>query len=187
MRLFIAINLPVEERRAIHEATAPVRESARAARWVHEELLHVTMKFLGERSESDIAPLRVALEDVAMRHRAFAVEIDGVGAFPNWRSPRIVWMGVPESPALELLFHDVESACGALGYAVEGRPFRPHITIGRLRTIPRPADARSLASAARRVRFAGAVEVRSVDLMASEQTPAGPRYSAIAAPSLRSN
>ncbi|HEY9516320.1 MAG TPA: RNA 2',3'-cyclic phosphodiesterase [Gemmatimonadaceae bacterium] len=181
MRLFIAINLPSAERRAIAVATAAMRKAARAVSWVNEERLHLTLEFLGEQPESAVEPLRIALAAVTRRHAPIALALKGLGAFPNLRAPRIVWMGVVPDPKLELLQHDVALVCATLGYERQARAFRPHITIGRARSPLEQRSARALTAAARAVNYAGAPEARTVDIMASQLLPSGPRYSVLAA------
>lgn len=181
VRLFLAINLPAPERRAIRAATAPMRDAAPRLGWVTEERLHLTLKFFGEQPETSVATLRDALGAVARRHRPVALHLGGLGAFPNLRAPRVVWLGVAHDPKLELLQHDLEHECGTLGYELDGRAFRPHVTLARVRDRLAPSVARALATAARGVRYTGVVDVRSVDLMASELLPTGPRYTVVAA------
>ena len=65
--------------------------------------------------------------------------LQGIGAFPNFRRARVVWIGVEQEPRLELLHHDLELACEQEGFEVEGRPFRPHITLARVR-VPLPIE-----------------------------------------------
>ena len=181
MRLFIAINLPAAERRAIGEATALLRDAPARVSWVREDCLHLTMKFLGEQPPEAVGALRGALGGAAARSRTPVLRLGGVCAFPNLRAPRVVWLGVGHDAKLELLHHDVESACAVLGYEIDGRPFRPHITLGRLKS-PLPRDgARALAEATRRVAYASTVTAQSVDIMASELSAAGPRYTVLAA------
>lgn len=181
MRLFIALNLPAEDRRAIREATAPLRYGARGVSWVAEGRQHLTMKFLGEQQERALPALRSALADAARRNRALELELDGVGAFPSWTSPRVLWVGVAETAALELLHHDVESACVELGHPLEGRPFRSHVTIGRVKTPLSRDAARALAATARTVRYSGVTRVETIDLMSSALSPAGATYTVLAA------
>jgi 2'-5' RNA ligase len=177
VRLFLAVNLPERARRGIREAAAPLREAAPDGAWVREENLHVTLKFLGDvDDETRVAALREALSAAVGRHRAFDVALAGAGAFPNLRAPRIVWFGMEREPRLELLHHDVETACAALGYEVDGRPFRPHVTLARLRGALAPPAARALAAAARGVRWSADVTVGSVDLMRSTLGAGGSRY-----------
>ncbi|HEU4563374.1 MAG TPA: RNA 2',3'-cyclic phosphodiesterase [Gemmatimonadaceae bacterium] len=180
MRLFIAVNLPLEERRAMFAAAQPLRAAAPGASWVRAENLHVTIKFLGEVAEERVTELRTALSEAVAPHRAFALALGGAGAFPNLRAPRVVWMGAAPEPRLELVHHDIESACAALGYPVEGRPFRPHVTLGRVKKEHPGRDAaRALGDAARRVHYEGEVEVVSVDLMRSTLAPGGSQYALV--------
>jgi len=158
-----------------------MREAARGIAWVAEERLHLTMKFFGEQPENAVDALRDSLRGAAAGHDPLVLRLGGLGAFPNLRAPRVVWMGVDAEPKLELLHHDVERACADLGHALDARAFRPHITLGRSREpLARPA-ARSLADAARAVRYAGEAPVRTLDLMASVLAPPGPNYTVLAA------
>jgi 2'-5' RNA ligase len=90
-------------------------------------------------------------------------------------------MGITPDPKLELLHHDLEVACEALGHEVDARAFRPHITLGRVKREVVGEQAGSLATLARSVRYRGAIEARSVDVMQSELSSAGPRYTVLAA------
>jgi 2'-5' RNA ligase len=181
VRLFLALNLPPAERQAILAAMAPMRAAARGVSWSTEERLHLTLKFLGEQPEHSVDSVGEALGRVITSHAPVALRLAGFGAFPNLRAPRIVWLGVENDVKLELLHHDVERACAELGFELDGRAFRPHITVGRVRDRLAPGAARDLATAARRVDYSGTVQVATVDLMASELLPAGPRYTVLAA------
>jgi 2'-5' RNA ligase len=107
-----------------------------------------------------------------------------VGAFPNFRRARVVWIGVEQEPRLELLHHDLELACEQAGFEVEGRPFRPHITLRAVRA-PLPVErARALARVARTVRMKAMVPVERITLFESTLAPTGARYRRIHAASL---
>jgi len=178
VRLFIAINFPPATRVAAHTSLEPLRRAAPEVRWTEADRMHLTLKFLGDGGESVVGPLVTAMERVAGRYDPVAVELGGLGAFPNLRRPRIVWLGVRADAKLELMHHDLEVECSSLGYGVEGRAFRPHITVGRVGD--RPIDAEGLAHAARRVRYRETVTAESLDLMVSEHTRDGPRYRLLA-------
>jgi 2'-5' RNA ligase len=183
VRLFLAINLPASIRRDIRAATAPMRDATHdrgAVKWLDEDHLHLTLKFLGEQPDDALDALRGSLEQAVAPHAAFTLDLGGLGAFPNLRAPRVVWMGVSHEPKLELLQHDVERACATLGYPLDARTFRPHITLGRTRDGVAPADARALAAAARAVRFAATAPAQSVDVMQSELGPHGARHTVLA-------
>ena len=105
-------------------------------KWVGEPKIHLTLKFIGTMSEEFVPQLTDAIEQAARTHAAPIVNVRTVGAFPALRRPRIIWMGVEPEPRLELLQHDVEVACATLGYELDGRPFRPHLTLGRVQSPP---------------------------------------------------
>jgi 2'-5' RNA ligase len=174
MRLFLAINLSDQLRAGIAAAAAPLRAAAPDVRWTSDAKLHLTLKFLGEQDEARLDEIVQTLQAVASRHTPTEVHVSGVGAFPSFRRPRILWIGVEHSPRLELLAHDIESSFETIGFEPEGRPFRPHITLGRLRERATVEEARALARASKRVAFEDALQLSSIDLMRS--MPDGAAY-----------
>jgi 2'-5' RNA ligase len=186
VRLFLAINIPSEVRHAIAEASAPLRTAAPDLSWIREPQLHLTVKFLGEQPDEMAPKIAAAMNAVASRNRVVDVEIGGVGAFPNFRRPRVVWIGVSPEPKLELLHHDVEAACESLGLPLDGKPFRPHLTLARVKPRAATRDAlRDLARAAKAVSLAEEVVITSIDLMESELTTVGSRYRMLSSSPLR--
>ena len=186
MRLFLAVELEPELRRLLHEATAPLRALLPDAAWVAEDRLHLTLKFLGEQPETLVSPLTAAMGDIAERHWPVPMRLRGVGAFPNLRRPRVMWVGIEPAPKLELLQHDVEERCAMLGIEVEGKPFRPHLTIGRLRGTEKHETLRDVARVAREIRFRADTDVLAITLMHSTLSRNGPRYARLAEARLRS-
>jgi RNA 2',3'-cyclic 3'-phosphodiesterase len=180
VRLFLALELDKRERRAIRQATAPMRTAASEANWVSEGNLHLSMKFFGEQPDSTPAELTHLLAPVVAAHGPFDLRLSGLGAFPNLRAPRVVWMGVQHDPRLELVYHDVEAACAAKGYPLEARAFRPHITLARMRDALPPANARALALAARAVVYKGVQQVSALSLIESTLGAGSPRYTKVA-------
>ena len=186
MRLFLAINPPNELRGELARATESVRAVAPGLAWVAEPLVHFTLKFLGEQPPEAIEHLEPVLVRLTARHREILMHVQGIGAFPNFRRARVVWLGVDAEARLELLHHDLEVACEGLGFEVEGRPFRPHMTLARVKHPLDEDAARSLARAAKQIDFRAEFVVRSVDLMRSELSPAGSRYTTLVSAPLRS-
>jgi RNA 2',3'-cyclic 3'-phosphodiesterase len=180
LRVFLALNLPPHERRAIREATASMRAAAPGLAWVIEDNLHLTLKFLGPQEQAAIDTLRDNLAPVIARVAPMALDLGGLGAFPNRRTPRVIWLGVAAEARLELLHHDIETTCGDLGYEMEGRTFRPHITLGRARAALAAPAANALSAAARDVRFTSRVPVASLEIMASEIATLGSIYRQLA-------
>ena len=134
MRLFVATNLPAAVRDAIHADAAPLREAAHAVKWVAAPALHVTLKFLGERM-TRVVPVSDAgaRGAVARRHAPIDVRPTEIGAFPNFRRPRVVWVGMTGETA-------VRSLAPGLDQALEraGDPRRVARVPGALDARPRP-------------------------------------------------
>ena len=185
MRLFLAINLEPRIRRAVRDATTALRDVAPTLSWVDEARLHLTLKFLGECRDAVVPALNAALDDVSRRHRVFPMRLREIGAFPNFRRARVVWLGVEREPRLELLHHDVELACEREGFEIEGRPFRPHLTLARVKPRAGMDELRRLGRAARALAFEDETLVDTIDLMQSTPDGTGARYQRLHAASLR--
>lgn len=186
MRLFLAINPPSPVRLEILAATAALRETAPELAWVAEPRIHLTLKFLGEVPVERLDDVTAATAGVAGRHRELLMQLGGIGAFPNFRRARVVWLGVGHDPRLELLHHDIEVACESLGFEVEGRAFRPHITLARVREPLAEERLRALSRAAKKVDYRSDFIVHAVDLMSSELSQSGPTYRTLVSAALRS-
>lgn len=187
VRLFLAINLDPSVRREIVDATSGLRDAAPTLSWIDADRVHLTLKFLGDQAPEIADRLSTTVSEVARRHRTFAMQLRGIGAFPNFRRARVVWMGVEHEPRLELLHHDIEVACEALGFELEGRAFRPHLTLARVGERTEETELRRLARASKRVGFETDVTVTSIDVMQSRLHPNGSRYERLHAAPLRLN
>jgi 2'-5' RNA ligase len=180
MRIFLAINPPADIRHRVWEATAGLRELSPEVSWVPEPKIHLTLKFIGEMPEDGLAPLTAAMTDIARTHAAPVVRLATVGAFPNFRRPRVIWMGIEQEPRLELLHHDVEVACDKLGYELEGRAYRPHLTLARVRHPVADEPLKALRMAAKRIRFSDEFFAHTIDVMQSAPGPGGSTYTLVA-------
>src|SRR4051812_8812710 len=187
MRIFLAISLPAEVRGRLWEATAPLRESSPDIAWIPEPKIHLTLKFIGETTTAGVEALTTAMVEMARTHAAPLVHLASVGAFPNFRRPRVIWMGIEPDPKLELLHHDVELACDKLGHELEGRPFRPHLTLARVRRPLAEDGLKALRMAAKRIRFTDEFFARTVDVMESIPGPGGSTYSVVASAPMRAS
>ena len=181
MRLFLAVNIPLSVRDAIYADAESLRAATTGVRWVSSSALHVTLKFLGEQDDSLVEPLRRAIESVAARHAPVSVETTHIGAFPNFRRPRVVWVGMTGEHALQALARDIDRALTPLGIPAETRAFQAHLTLGRVKSELAPTDAAAVAAVAETRRAPRTFTVEAVDLMRSELGPGGSRYSVVAA------
>lgn len=133
MRLFVALDIPEDVRRAIRELMQKLEPTCGGARWVRAEGMHVTLKFIGEASEEKAAAIRKELSAV---HSTQAAELNfrGVGFFPNARHPRVFWVGIETSPNLAEMAGEIERCLEKLGIPREDRVFKPHLTLARFKS-----------------------------------------------------
>ncbi|MBN2338548.1 MAG: RNA 2',3'-cyclic phosphodiesterase [Acidobacteria bacterium] len=133
MRTFIAIPLSAECRDTLGRMQQPLRETGADVRWVAVPSIHLTLKFLGEADSLAIPALARELRSEAGTSPPFRLRMRGLGAFPHPGNPRVLWCGLDgETGALNILQRRVEAASVRLGFAPDHRPFRPHLTLGRV-------------------------------------------------------
>jgi RNA 2',3'-cyclic 3'-phosphodiesterase len=167
MRLFVAVNLPARDQVRVHKAASPLRDAGLPIRWMEPGGIHLTLKFLGEVRASDVAEVERAVARAAAKSRPFRVLMEGVGAFPTPRRPRVIWLGVEATPELRCLKQDVEWEIAPLGFDRETRGFQPHLTLGRATPEAAAGDFRDFEAVVSKVRFSGVLNVNSVELMRS--------------------
>ena len=179
MRTFIAIEIPAELKKAIIQQSADLRRAAnRSVRWVTPENIHLTLKFLGEISPANVELLTRALQTEAAQYTPFDISIGTLGAFPNARRPRVIWVGLDAPATLSRFQHGIEACTARLGYPPEDKPFSPHLTIGRVRDQV-PADEMLALRAALEntpISTLGTFTVGSVQLFKSDLQPGGSIY-----------
>ncbi len=180
IRAFIAIDLPssiqARLRAVISELDQPPLS---AVRWVTAQNIHLTLKFLGDISPSNLEMLCKQLEADTARYASFGVKVAGLGAFPNPRRPRVIWVGIHAPQALVSLQKAIESSTHRLGYATEDRAFSPHLTLGRVAHNASPAEVQQIADrlATMQVGELGEFAVNEVLLYRSDLKPGGAIYS----------
>ena len=182
--MFVAIELPPSVLHDIEQAIAPLRAALPNLAWTDAPQRHITMKFLGSIASDSAERLAPMMDAVTRAHRSFAIHVSRVGAFPNFRKARVLWLGVEPEPRFELLQHDLELAGEAVGFEVEGRAFRPHVTLARIATPLDVEHMRTFARAARKVDFTASVNVAEMTLFESTLAPSGAHYRRIHAATL---
>ena len=174
-RLFLAVPLPAVVKAELISLIDAVRRSApRSARWVRPEQLHVTLKFLGDVEPEQQEALTRAMQSVCTE-APFRFTLQGVGAFPNRRQPRVIWTGIQSGcDHVAHLAGLVEAAACEAGFDPERRRFSPHVTLARVK---QPGDFKSLWDQVDAVPFTSQ-EVDAVDvrLIHSTLTPQGAVY-----------
>lgn len=180
MRLFVAIDLPSAEKAVIGRALERLAAHDLPIRWLPADSLHITLKFLGETSESQCASITSGLRDVAAANTRFDISLQGLGAFPTLGRPDIFWLGVEPSGPLATLQQQVEAVCTPLGFAPEARAFKPHITIGKTKARQRIRNRAAVTRMAADFDYQAVVPVRALQLMQSWPGPHGARYETLA-------
>lgn len=133
MRLFAAIPMGGQVEAALRELLGRYRANDWPVKWVRDEGLHLTVKFLGQVEPDRVPAIEAALAAASAGTPRLPLSLHELGAFPGFARARVIWAGLESEAPLELMVDRVERACVALDFPVEGRPFRPHVTIGRVR------------------------------------------------------
>lgn len=179
-RTFIAVEMDESVRAAAARLIRALAASQADVKWVEPHNLHLTLKFLGEVPLEEIPAVCEAVQRAVAGIEPFRLELMGAGAFPNTRRPRTLWLGAGEGQVeMAALKQAVEHGLKKLGYRPEGRKFKTHLTLGRVRR-GGPGMARLAELLAEHASYpAGASAVEEVTVFASELTPEGPVYSAL--------
>jgi 2'-5' RNA ligase len=179
LRAFIAVEIPLEIRQAVQNATSNLRKGIGSlVRWVPVENMHLTLKFLGDISPAYVDMLTQMLHAEADSCPAFDIHLTGVGSFPNPKRPRVIYIGMQAPAGLEALKRGIESASRRLGYESEDRGFSPHLTIGRVKQNATSSDQQTIRRALEEIRIdsLGTARVDSVHLYKSDLKPTGSVY-----------
>lgn len=176
IRCFIAILLPEEIKGAAVEIQNKLRKANADVKWVEKENLHITLRFLGEIEEELVDKVKKAMEEMGKKFPSPLLAFKGVGAFPDLRRPRVIWIG-GEAPLLGKIADDLEKRIRALGIPPE-KPFSFHLTLGRVRS---SRNLPSLTKAMEELRDVslGEMQAKALSLMRSILYPQGPQYSLI--------
>jgi 2'-5' RNA ligase len=173
MRLFTALEIPPEMVARLERLLASLRPAA-LINWSPLENLHITTKFIGEWPEKRLDQMDKALS--ALRSRVpFSVEIRDLGWFPNANSPKILWAGVHGGEQVNELASATEECLVEVGVPREGRPYRSHLTLARIRSAPPLQKLRLRVQELQTAEIGGFV-ANGFHLFQSEQGSSASRY-----------
>lgn len=135
IRTFIAIELSDKVCKKIQGIQSELKPLIKArVSWSKLENIHLTLKFLGDVSLDKVDSVKEELQKVSRKHSPFKMSIGGIGTFPNFRRPRVIWIGVNRgSKQVIQLAESVEKAMTKLGFSEERHSFTPHLTLGRIK------------------------------------------------------
>lgn len=186
IRSFIAIELSQDFLDGLIAVQDELRseEWSDEVRWVRPEGIHLTLKFLGDVPKSRIDAIGDGVAQATAGIQPFTVTAEDLGVFPNWRRPRVLWVGVgDDTRQLHTLQEQVEQEMADLGFEPEGRAFHPHFTLGRVNRGAGNAYKRRLGEALQdyEVDRVGEMWVDEVSLMRSQLKPQGAVYTELGA------
>jgi RNA 2',3'-cyclic 3'-phosphodiesterase len=194
IRAFIAIEIPDDVRAAIADAQARLKRARLGVKvsWTKPENWHLTLQFLGYVEEATIGRISQSLAALAEQHTAFDIPVRGAGAFPNEKSPRVLWVGCEDCAVvgarhvvpLRELAHAVQEAMKQFGFEPEHREFSAHLTLGRIK-FPQPDVALTKALDSIKDEVFGVMRVEAIHLFQSQLHPAGSIYSKLSSHELK--
>lgn len=187
LRLFVVLALPAGAKAALAATVEQLQSVIPAGvRWVNPAGIHLTLKFLGDTEAGRVTPLLAALREMAAAGdmRPFPLHLDGLGLFPNYRETRVIYAGVDgDMDSLAQAQRRVEQAIARLGFPQDKRPFRPHLTLGRVREGVAPAARRQIGETIARQAAALSPEYAwtagEIHLIRSVLTPQGAVYTTL--------
>jgi RNA 2',3'-cyclic 3'-phosphodiesterase len=176
LRTFFAVKIdPTPGLRRLHARLSALGDRFRP---VALDNLHVTLKFLGDISESQVPEICSVSKRVVDGRAAIHVRLSGLGAFPGARRPSVVWVGLAGAETLHEIAADLDRALSPLGFVPEARSFQPHLTLLRVKSRP-PEELFSLLAEESGADF-GMVPIEAIEFLQSELTPRGSRYTKLA-------
>ena len=180
IRSFLAIDPPEGVIREIARIEEKLRRLIRGdIRWVRPEAIHLTLKFFGDIGQGDVARISAAAGKSAALFGPFDLTVGGAGVFPDPKRPRVLWLGLGGETARLTAFHkELERSLDEIGFAREAKPFRAHLTLGRVRSQELTGLGEVLEK--RETYAAGAFRASGLNLYQSNLTPQGAIYTRLA-------
>jgi RNA 2',3'-cyclic 3'-phosphodiesterase len=132
-RLFIALKVDAGETLSTMILSLKSALSKDSIKWTNNNIIHITLVFLGDTEENMIRPVCSMLEEKCKGTGSFEVFLRGVGVFRNLNDPRIIWTGIDPSEKLMLLNEVIMKGLKGLNIKLEYRPYNPHLTLGRIK------------------------------------------------------
>jgi 2'-5' RNA ligase len=184
IRTFIAIEIPKTVISKIRELQGVIKAYGFKIRWVRAENIHLTLKFLGDIEEIKINEIAEAVSKTAEQHSPISLKAKGIGVFPGIKRPHVLWVGLSgQLEALIKLQQTLDENLIALGFSSEERPFKGHLTMGRIKD---RIDVKKLGDALMAFRRfeSETFTTGQIILYKSELTPSGAIYTKLASASI---
>ncbi|OGW49720.1 MAG: 2'-5' RNA ligase [Nitrospirae bacterium RBG_19FT_COMBO_42_15] len=180
MRSFISIDIPDELKKEVKALQELFRKCDADVRWTRPEAMHLTLKFLGNVEEKQVEEIKTILKEIALQTPLINIKLNGAGVFPNQKAPRVLWVGIIEKDGiLDNLQKRMDAELLKIGFEKEKRDFKPHLTLGRIRSQKGKERLVKLLEDAKDKEF-GVFTATDIKLMKSELRPEGSVYTELA-------
>ncbi|ERI07532.1 2'-5' RNA ligase [Aneurinibacillus aneurinilyticus ATCC 12856] len=181
MRLFTAIELNEEAKQELMRLQQELKETLPCRKWQTKPQMHLTLHFLGDLSSQQMELVKQEMEDVTASFSPFSLTLANIGAFPNIKRPRVIWVGVSgHLKDLDSLQHTLAKRLTQKKLYSEDRTYAPHITLGREPRMEGNADSPHLPGV-----YPVSWRVGEIVLFHSTLTSKGPIYKIVSTYSLR--
>ncbi|MGP0566502.1 MULTISPECIES: RNA 2',3'-cyclic phosphodiesterase [unclassified Nitrospina] len=179
IRTFVAVLVPSTTLNTLSAIQDRFKKLGVHATWTRPGNIHLTLKFLGDTDPHRIPEINTALDGLAAGRAPFQVSLGGLGVFPGWKKPRVVWVGLDDREGhLASLQSGVESAVEPLGWPRESRAFSPHLTLGRIKS-PKGCERLKVEMDDLGDLDPSPIQVKSFSLIQSKLTPKGSIYTVL--------
>ena len=175
-RGFIAIEINATS--SILEFEKEIKKTGADIKLVEPQNIHITLKFLGDIEETLIDKIERIMKDAVKEIKPFTMKLNETGVFPNNNYVRVIWIGIKEAQIIETIVKTIDEHLSKLGFKKEKRGFSPHLTIARVKSAKNKQRLLETIEKYKDVGFS-IQEVKSIKLMKSDLTSAGPIYTTI--------
>jgi 2'-5' RNA ligase len=177
IRAFIAIKISQEIQEKLAKIQKKLKQADAHISWVKSENIHLTLQFLGNIEDSQVQAIEAQLRESVKAVLPFQLQVGYAGAFPNLRYPQVVWIGVSDddTDSLKTLQEEIGSRLRPLGFQQEGGLFKPHLTLGRVRSQKNKSNLLRAIESIVNI-WVGEIAVDAVYLIKSELKPTGAEY-----------
>lgn len=180
IRAFLAFDISSEVKNNLGTFLSPITKESKEIKWVDPQNYHVTLKFFGNIDEAKMVnSISKIVEENISSMKPVTFSCEGIGCFPQWQRPKVIWAGLRgEKEGLIGLQKNLEVAFEKLDFPKEDRDFKMHLTLARIKSLPKERGWLKNLEVASAQKF-GEIVVDHVTLYKSQLTKEGPVYTAV--------
>ncbi len=136
IRLFTALEVSEKQKEEIRTLQNNLETSNSKIRWIQNNNLHITLKFLGETDQKLVKTVTSIIDEIAAQNNTFELSFGGLGVFPAYHKAKVIWVGINEGlGSIREIAVKLDERMSEIGVSSEKKPFQPHLTIGRAKSV----------------------------------------------------